>query len=151
MSPTSPARSAASSRSCACGSFGMVASSIVPPSVDPSWLAPSSRPRARRVLEKCQHPRVVDPALIRPLNRSYSPDVRPALTETAQTIAWEIARPTRMTALRGVDMAGFCYRGDGPLDLRAIPHPAVMVVVEFGDCAFNVHDAAGRSWSGSVA
>lgn len=56
-----------------------------------------------------------------------------------------------MTALRGVDMAGFWYRGDGPLDLRAIPHPAVMVVVEFGDYAFDVHDGAGRSWSGSVA
>lgn len=90
-------------------------------------------------------------ALIRPLNRSYSRDVRPHLTEPAPTIAWEIARPTRTRALRGVDMAGFCYRGDGPLDLRAIPHPAVTVVVEFGDCAFEVHDAAGRSWSGSVA
>lgn len=113
--------------------------------------ASSSRPRARRVLEKCQHPRVVDPALIRPLNRSYSPDVRPDLTETVPTIAWEIARPTRMTALRGVDMAGFSIRGDGPLDLRVIPHPAVAVAVEFGDCAFDLHDAAGRSWSGSMA
>jgi AraC-like DNA-binding protein len=66
-------------------------------------------------------------------------------------MAWEIARPSRTRALPGVDMAGFCYRGDGPLELRAIPHPAVMVVVEFGDSAFDVHDAAGRSWSGSVA
>ncbi|GII04489.1 AraC family transcriptional regulator [Planobispora takensis] len=56
----------------------------------------------------------------------------------------------RMSALPGVDMAGFSYRGDGPLVMRAIPHPAVTVAVEFGDCAFDVH-AAGRSWSGGVA
>lgn len=64
---------------------------------------------------------------------------------------WEIARPTGMTALRGVDMAGFAYRGDAALDLRVIPHPAVTVAIEFGADAYDIHDATGRSWSGSVA
>ncbi|GIH94282.1 AraC family transcriptional regulator [Planobispora siamensis] len=50
----------------------------------------------------------------------------------------------------GVDMAGFSYRGDGPLAMRAIPHPAVAVAVESGGRAFDVH-AAGRRWSGSMA
>ena len=63
---------------------------------------------------------------------------------------WEIARPTRVTALPGVDMAGFRYRGDRPLDLRAIPHPAITVVVEFAGQPVHVRDAAGRTWSDSL-
>lgn len=66
-------------------------------------------------------------------------------------MAWEIARPTRETALRGVDMAGFRIHGDGPAQLRAIPHPAVTVVIEFGDSHFDVRDSTGRSHSGSLA
>lgn len=64
-------------------------------------------------------------------------------------LTWEIARPA--AAPRGVDMAGFSYRGDGPLDMRIIPHPAVTLAVEFGDGTFHVRDAAGRPWSGSIA
>jgi hypothetical protein len=48
-------------------------------------------------------------------------------------------------------MAGPGYRGDAPAELRAIPHPAVTVVAEFGDHPFDVHDWAGRTWSGKVA
>lgn len=101
-------------------------------------------------LEKCQHSHVVHPAVIRSLNRSYIPDMRPDRVAVAPTAAWDIARPARMT-LPGVVMAGFSYRGDGPLDLRAIPHPAITVNIEFGDCALDVHDAAGRRLSGSMA
>ncbi|WP_327140608.1 AraC family transcriptional regulator [Nocardia sp. NBC_01327] len=66
-------------------------------------------------------------------------------------MAWEIARPLRASALHGVDMAGFRIHDDGPSQLRAIPHPAVTVVVEFGDRCFDVRDSAGRSHSGSLA
>lgn len=66
-------------------------------------------------------------------------------------MAWEIARPSRTPALRGVDMAGFRIHGDGPAQLRAIPHPAVTVIVEFGDRCFDVRDSTGRSHSGSLA
>ncbi|MFE7802172.1 helix-turn-helix domain-containing protein [Nocardia sp. NPDC057440] len=66
-------------------------------------------------------------------------------------MAWEIARPLRTSALRGVDMAGFRIHGDGPARLRVIPHPAVTVVIEFGDRCFDVRDSTGRSHSGSLA
>lgn len=48
-------------------------------------------------------------------------------------------------------MAGFRIHGDGPIELRAIPHPAVTVAVEFGDRAFSIHGAAGRMRSASLA
>ncbi|WP_297626809.1 helix-turn-helix domain-containing protein [Nocardia sp.] len=66
-------------------------------------------------------------------------------------MAWEIARPSRTPALRGVDMAGFRIHGEGLAQLRAIPHPAVTVVVEFGDRCFDVRDSTGRIHSGSLA
>ncbi|MBH0780433.1 AraC family transcriptional regulator [Nocardia sp. NEAU-351] len=47
-------------------------------------------------------------------------------------------------------MAGFRIGGDGPQRLRAVPHPAVTVVVEFGDRCFDISDAAGRTYSGSL-
>ncbi|WP_225729114.1 MULTISPECIES: AraC family transcriptional regulator [unclassified Nocardia] len=65
-------------------------------------------------------------------------------------MSWEIARPSRMSALRGIDMAGFRIRGDGPESVRAIPHPAVTLVVEFGERSFDIRDSAGRSHSGSL-
>ncbi len=48
-------------------------------------------------------------------------------------------------------MAGFRIHGDGPEQLRAIPHPAVTVIVEFGDRCFDVRDSTGRKHSGSLA
>jgi AraC-like DNA-binding protein len=48
-------------------------------------------------------------------------------------------------------MAGFRIRGDSPTELRAIPHAAVTVAVEFGDRLFDVHGVAGRMRSGSLA
>lgn len=47
-------------------------------------------------------------------------------------------------------MAGFRIHGDGPAQLRAVPHPAVTVVVEFGDRCFDVRDSTGRNHSGSL-
>lgn len=48
-------------------------------------------------------------------------------------------------------MAGFRIHGDGPPLLRAIPHPAITVVVVFGDSRFDVRDSTGRNHSGSLA
>lgn len=47
-------------------------------------------------------------------------------------------------------MAGFRIRGDSPIELRAIPHPAVTVAVEFGDRPFDIHGRAGRLRSESL-
>jgi AraC-like DNA-binding protein len=47
-------------------------------------------------------------------------------------------------------MAGFRGRGRGRVDLQALPHPAVMVVVEFGDGRLRVEDATGRAQRGSL-
>ncbi|MVU78559.1 helix-turn-helix domain-containing protein [Nocardia sp. ET3-3] len=55
-----------------------------------------------------------------------------------------------MPALRGVDMAGFRIRGDGTELVRAVPHPAVTIVVEFGERCFDIRDSAGRIHSSSL-
>ncbi|WP_311044716.1 hypothetical protein [Streptomyces sp. ID38640] len=77
--------------------------------------------------------------------------MRSVRQEADSTAAWEIARPSRATALPGVDMAGFRICGNSPIDLRAIPHPAVTVAIEFGDRPFDIHGAAGPMRSESLA
>ncbi|RJO78469.1 AraC family transcriptional regulator [Nocardia panacis] len=47
-------------------------------------------------------------------------------------------------------MAGFRIDSAVPEHLRAVPHPAVTLVVEFGDRRFDVRDATGRNHSGSL-
>ncbi|GAA5143232.1 helix-turn-helix domain-containing protein [Pseudonocardia adelaidensis] len=47
-------------------------------------------------------------------------------------------------------MAGFRIPGDTPIELRAIPHPAITIAVEFGDRLFDVDSTAGRMRSGSL-
>ncbi|MGA5704795.1 helix-turn-helix domain-containing protein [Peterkaempfera bronchialis] len=46
-------------------------------------------------------------------------------------------------------MAGFRDRGLTPVDLRVIPHPTVMLALEFGSGSPFVDDAAGRRHRGS--
>jgi AraC-like DNA-binding protein len=48
-------------------------------------------------------------------------------------------------------MAGFYDRGSGPFDLQSVPHPAVTVAFEFGECPLIIEDAAGRPHRGSLA
>jgi AraC-like DNA-binding protein len=48
-------------------------------------------------------------------------------------------------------MAGFRDRGPGPLDMRAIPHPAVTLALEFGPGTLVVDDATGRRRGSFVA
>jgi AraC-like DNA-binding protein len=67
------------------------------------------------------------------------------------TETWEIARPPRAGAARLVDVAGFRISAGTPLELRALPHPAVTVAVEFGDRGFEITDAAHRMRSPTLA
>ncbi|MFI9323241.1 helix-turn-helix domain-containing protein [Kitasatospora aureofaciens] len=76
--------------------------------------------------------------------------MQPVVRTADSTAAWEIARPSRVTVLPGVDMAGFRIRGDSPVELRAIPHPAVTLAVELGDRPFDIHGAVGRMRSESL-
>lgn len=46
-------------------------------------------------------------------------------------------------------MAGFRDRGVTPVDLKVIPHPTVMLALEFGSGSTFVDDAAGRQHRGS--
>jgi len=46
-------------------------------------------------------------------------------------------------------MAGFRDRGAAPVDLRVIPHPTVMLALEFGSSSTFVDDAAGSRQRGS--
>lgn len=64
--------------------------------------------------------------------------------------AWDVARPMRPGRAAGVDMAGF--RVPGPLagELRVVPHPAVMLILEFGAGEPTVEDGAGRLHRGSL-
>lgn len=63
---------------------------------------------------------------------------------------WDVARPRRPSRVADVDMAGF--RVPGPLvgDLRVVPHPAVMLILEFGARSPTVDDGAGRRLRGSL-
>ncbi|MEU5693582.1 AraC family transcriptional regulator [Actinosynnema sp. NPDC020468] len=73
----------------------------------------------------------------------------PPTDRNDSTSGWEVARPSATAP--GVDMAGFRIRAGHPVELRAIPHPAVTVGVEFGDRLFDIRGAAGRMRTGSLA
>lgn len=64
---------------------------------------------------------------------------------------WDVVSPTRPSRLAGVGLAGFRDGGGASVGQRVIPHPSVMVAVEFGADAPIVTDAAGRRQRGSVA
>ncbi|WP_245865461.1 AraC family transcriptional regulator [Prauserella marina] len=63
---------------------------------------------------------------------------------------WEVVRPRRPSRVPGVSMAGFHDRGAGPVDVRVVPHPAVTLVLEFGDGPLVVDAATGRQQRGSL-
>jgi AraC-like DNA-binding protein len=68
----------------------------------------------------------------------------------AMTPVWDIATPSRPSRVPGVSMAGFRDRSTAPVDLRAVPHPAVTLVIEFGAGSPVVDDGAGRQQRGSL-
>ncbi|NJP48383.1 helix-turn-helix domain-containing protein [Actinacidiphila epipremni] len=65
-------------------------------------------------------------------------------------VGWEVARPRGVGRVAGVAMAGFRVPGVEAGGLRVVPHPAVMLIVEFGPGGSVVEDAAGRAQRGSL-
>ena len=63
----------------------------------------------------------------------------------------DIARPARPSRVAGVAMAGFRGRGTDVVDYLAVPTPALMMAVDFGDGRLVVEDTAGREQHGSLA
>lgn len=76
--------------------------------------------------------------------------MRTAVHKRAAAAGWDVARPPRPSRVPGVIMAGFHDRGSGPFDVRMVPHPAITLVVEFGDGPLTVDDAAGRRQRGNL-
>lgn len=64
--------------------------------------------------------------------------------------AWDVARPQRPSRVAGVDMAGFRVPGPPVGGLRVVPHPAVMLILEFGTSPPTVEDGAGQRHRGSL-
>lgn len=64
--------------------------------------------------------------------------------------AWDVARPRRPGPVAGVDMAGFRVPGALAGGLRVVPHPAVMLILEFGAGEPTVEDGSGRLHRGSL-
>ncbi|WP_026267908.1 helix-turn-helix domain-containing protein [Micromonospora sp. CNB394] len=64
--------------------------------------------------------------------------------------AWDIAVPARPSRLAGVTMAGFSDRADAPVEVEVVPHPAIMMLFDFGDQPLVVDDGAGRQQRGCV-
>ncbi|MEV4253630.1 helix-turn-helix domain-containing protein [Spirillospora sp. NPDC049652] len=61
---------------------------------------------------------------------------------------WDVACPQRPSRVSGVTMAGFRVRD---LDsLRMVPHPAVTLLLDFGDGTAVLESAAGRQRQGCV-
>ncbi|MEU6825918.1 helix-turn-helix domain-containing protein [Streptomyces atriruber] len=71
-------------------------------------------------------------------------------SERAGSTAWDVARPQRSRRLAGVDMAGFRVPGTLTEGLRLVPHPAVMLILEFGPTPSTVHDGADGLHRGSL-
>jgi len=65
------------------------------------------------------------------------------------TPVWDITTPSRPCRVPGVSMAGFRDRSTAPVDLRAVPHPALTLVIEFGRSPV-VDDGTGHEQRGSL-
>uniref|UniRef100_A0AAU3GRP1 Helix-turn-helix domain-containing protein n=1 Tax=Streptomyces sp. NBC_01401 TaxID=2903854 RepID=A0AAU3GRP1_9ACTN len=64
--------------------------------------------------------------------------------------AWDVARPRRVVGPVGVDMAGFRVSTLPAGGLRVVPHPAVMLILDFGATPSTVEDDSGRRHRGSL-
>lgn len=53
-------------------------------------------------------------------------------------------------SIPGVHMAGFRYRGTGPVDIAMVAHPAVTLLFDLGDHGWAVYDSAGTRTPGDV-
>jgi AraC-like DNA-binding protein len=70
---------------------------------------------------------------------------------TGQDGVLEVVPPPRPSRLTGVRMAGFRQRGSAPLDMRAIPHPAVTLALDAGSGAIVVDGPTSRRRGSVVA
>ncbi len=64
---------------------------------------------------------------------------------------WEVVRPPGPCRVPGVALAGFRSRGAAPVDVRAVPHPALTLVLALGDGPLVVDTATGRRRRGDLA
>jgi AraC-like DNA-binding protein len=64
---------------------------------------------------------------------------------------WHVVLPERPARVPGVRMAGFRDDGDGPVDVRVVPHPAVSMMLEFGAGPLVVDALTGRRHRGNIA
>src|SRR3982074_693240 len=76
--------------------------------------------------------------------------MRSAVDECDDAAVWDVARPERASQGAGGSMAGCRDRGMTTVGHRAIPHPAVTLVLEFGAGPLIVDDGAGRQQRGSL-
>lgn len=72
------------------------------------------------------------------------------ISQRVDPAAWDVVRPHRPGRLPGADMAGFRVRGPVVAGLRVVPHPAVMLILEFGESAPTMDDGTGRRHRGSL-
>jgi AraC-like DNA-binding protein len=72
------------------------------------------------------------------------------VVRSAASAAWDVARPARPSRAAGVSMAGFRDRGAGPVDVRVVPHPAVTLVLGFGNGPLVVDVVTGRQQRGDL-
>ncbi|WP_406510050.1 helix-turn-helix domain-containing protein [Streptomyces sp. NBC_00212] len=78
--------------------------------------------------------------------------MRSTAHQHATAAGWDVARPPRPGPTAGVRIAGFRNRSAGPVEGPLFPHPAVTLVVAFGEGSLVVADAGGRhQWGSFVA
>ncbi|MFI2241471.1 helix-turn-helix domain-containing protein [Streptomyces chrestomyceticus] len=78
--------------------------------------------------------------------------MRSAAHQHAAAAGWDVARPPGPGRTAGVRIAGFRDRSAGPVEGPLFPHPAVTLVVAFGEGSLVVVDAGGRhQWGSFVA
>ncbi|MEH6373185.1 helix-turn-helix domain-containing protein [Streptomyces sp. KLMMK] len=70
--------------------------------------------------------------------------------EREAVAGWAVARPPWPSRTVGVSLAGFRDYSTGTVDVPVVPHPAVTLVLEFGDGSLVVGDASGRQQGGSL-
>lgn len=75
--------------------------------------------------------------------------MRTTAHEHAAAGGWDVAKPPSPGRTPGVRIAGFRNRSAGPVEGPLFPHPAVTLVVAFGEGSLVVADAGGRHQRGS--
>lgn len=75
--------------------------------------------------------------------------MRSTAHQHATAAGWDVARPPGPGPTAGVRIAGFRNRSAGPVEGPLFPHPAVTLVVAFGEGSLVVADAGGRRQRGS--